>query len=206
MAKKDKRIDTYISKSADFAKPILKHFRELVHKTCPDVEETMKWSFPHFDYKGSTMCFMASFKQHAAIGFWKAPLMKDGGKLVATAKTEEAMGHLGKLTSLKDLPKDSVLVKYIKEGMKLNEAGIKLSPKTKPATEQKELKTPDYFLKAVSKNKKALKTFEAFSNSNKKEYVMWVTEAKTEATRMSRLATAVEWMSEGKIRHWKYAK
>ncbi len=206
MGKKDKRIDDYIAKAADFAKPILKHFRELVHKTCPDVEETMKWSFPHFDYKGSMMCSMASFKQHAVIGFWKAPLMKDGDKLVAMAKTEAAMGHMGKLTSLKDLPKDAVLAKYIKEGMRLNDEGVKFFPKSKDPEAKKELETPDYFLKALSKNKKALKTFDSFSNSNKKEYVLWVTEAKTEATRMSRLATAVEWMSEGKIKNWKYVK
>ncbi|MCE3228515.1 MAG: hypothetical protein K0S32_3066 [Bacteroidetes bacterium] len=205
MAKKDKRIDDYIAKSADFAKPVLKHFRELVHKACPDVEETMKWSFPHFDYKGQVMCSMASFKQHCAIGFWKASLMKSGDSLVAKAKTEEAMGHLGKITSLKDLPKDSVITKYIKEAMDLNDKGIKLSPKTKP-TAKKELEIPAYFMSAVKKNKAALKTFEGFSNSNKKEYVTWVTEAKTEETRNTRLETAVEWMSEGKIRHWKYAK
>lgn len=206
MAKKDKRIDAYIAKSADFAKPILKHFRELVHKTCPDVEETMKWSFPHFDYKGSMMCSMASFNQHMAINFWKAPIMKGAEKLVAMAKTEEAMGHLGKITSLKDLPKDAVLAKYIKEGMRLNDEGVKYSYASKAAATKTELNIPDYFLKAVSKNKKALKTFEGFSNSNKKEYVLWITGAKTEATRESRLATAVEWMSEGKIRNWKYVK
>jgi uncharacterized protein YdeI (YjbR/CyaY-like superfamily) len=204
MAKKDKRIDDYITKSADFAKPILKHFRELVHKTCPDVEETLKWGMPYFDYKGSMMCSMASFKQHCAIGFWKASLMKSGDTLVAKARTEEAMGHLGKITSLKDLPKDSVMVKYIKEAMALNDQGIKL-PQAK-ATAKKDVEVPAYFLAALKKNKSALKTFEAFSSSNKREYVLWVTEAKTEATRKSRLETAVEWMSEGKIRNWKYIK
>ncbi|MBA2610496.1 MAG: YdeI/OmpD-associated family protein [Bacteroidetes bacterium] len=206
MAKKDKRIDDYIAKSAGFAQPILKHFREVVHKTCPDAEETMKWSFPHFDYKGSMMCSMAAFKQHAVVGFWKAPLMKDGGKLVAMAKTEEAMGHLGKLKSLKDLPKDTILAKYIKEAMKLNDEGVKFFPRAKTPAVKKNLVVPDYFMKALSKNKKALKTFEDFSNSNKKEYVSWLTEAKTEETRMSRLTKAIEWLSEGKIRNWKYSK
>jgi uncharacterized protein YdeI (YjbR/CyaY-like superfamily) len=204
MGKKDPRIDEYIAKSADFAKPILKHFRELVHKTCPDVQEKIKWSFAHFDYKEGPMCHMASFKQHCAIGFWKASLMKDADKLMGMAKTEEAMGHMGRITSLKDLPKDSVLVKYIKEGMKLNEQGIKVS--TKKTTEKKELEIPEYFTKAIAKNKKALKTFEGFNYTNKKEYVLWITEAKTEETRNSRLKNAIEWMSEGKIRNWKYIK
>ena len=105
MATKEKKIDAYIAKSADFARPILLHLRELVHKACPDVEEKMKWSFPHFDYKGEMMCSMAAFKQHATFGFWKAALMKDP-VLVETARSETAMGHLGKITVLKDLPSD----------------------------------------------------------------------------------------------------
>jgi uncharacterized protein YdeI (YjbR/CyaY-like superfamily) len=203
MGKKDPRIDAYISKSADFARPVLKHFRELMHKTCPEVEEKWKWSFPYFDYKGGPLAHMAAFKAHCAIGFWKAPLMKNAEKLVETAKKETAMGHLGRITSKKDLPKDSVLTKYIREGMRLNEAGIKLSPKT-PSKGEPEV--PDYFMKALAKNKKSLKTFESFSNSNKKEYISWVTEAKTEETRAKRLATAIEWMSEGKTRNWKYIR
>lgn len=202
---KDKRIDDYILKSAEFARPILKHFRELVHKACPEVEEKIKWSFSHFDYKGGPMCHMAAFKQHCAIGFWKAELMKDSQKLTDMAKSEVAMGHLGRITSLKDLPKDAVLIRYIKEAMKLNEEGIKLPSKTKTA-DKKELVVPDYFMKALAKNKKALKAFEDYSYSHKKEYVEWIAGAKTEPTRQKRMGEAIEWLSEGKPRHWKYAK
>jgi hypothetical protein len=203
MASKDKRIDAYIKKSAGFAKPILTHIRELVHKACPDVEETMKWSFPHFDYKGEMMCSMAAFKQHAVIGFWKASLMKDP-MLMENAKSETSMGHLGQLKTLKDLPSDKKLIGWIKEAMKLNDKGIKIAARPKAAA--KAVAAPDYFLSAVKKNKKAFRYFEEFSNSAKKEYIEWVTEAKTDTTRDQRLATAVEWMSEGKSRHWKYKK
>jgi uncharacterized protein YdeI (YjbR/CyaY-like superfamily) len=148
---------------------------------------------------------MASFKQHCAINFWKAPLMKNGKELVEKAKTEEAMGHLGKITSLKDLPKDTVLSKYIKEAMRLNDEGIKLSPKPKPSA-PKEIATPDYFMAAIKRNRKALKVWEEFSPGKRKEYIQWITEARTEDTRNERMATAVEWISEGKIRNWKYLK
>ena len=113
MGKKDPRIDAYIAKCADFAKPIMNHLRELIHTTCPDIEEGWKWSFPHFMYKGATMCHMAAFKQHAVFGFWKASLMEDVDN-VMTVTDRESMGHLGKLTGLKDLPKDAILKKYIK--------------------------------------------------------------------------------------------
>lgn len=203
MAKKEKLIDNYIAKSADFAKPILKHIRELVHTTCPDVEEKMKWSFPHFDYKGEMMCSMAAFKQHMAFGFWKAALMKDP-VLIENARSEVAMGHLGRLTSLKGLPSDKKMIAWIKEAMKLNELGIKLPAKPK-LTEKKELVVPEYFVKALSKNKKAAATFKKFAYSHKKEYLEWITGAKTEETRNSRMATALEWLAEGKSRNWKYA-
>jgi uncharacterized protein YdeI (YjbR/CyaY-like superfamily) len=199
MSKKDARIDAYIAKSADFAKPVLNHLRELVHKACPGVEETMKWSFPHFDYKGM-MCSMAAFKQHCAFGFWKTALMKDAKKMLDNRS--DAMGSLGKITSLKDLPADKVILGYIKEAMKLNNDEVKVI-KAKPV-EKKELIIPKYFTDAVKKNKKAFATFESFSYTNKKDYVDWITEAKTEETRNKRLAQAIEWMAEGKIRNWKY--
>lgn len=204
MSKKNISIDTYIAQSAPFAKPILNHFRKLVHAACPEVEEEIKWSFPHFDYKSEMMCSMAAFKQHAAFTFWKASLMKDPS-LLEKARSEESMGHLGKITSLKDLPSDKKLIAYIKEAMKLNELGIKLPAKQKK-TETKALFIPDFFLKAVKKEKKAWQTFESFPTSQKKEYVQWVSEAKTVETRKKRMDTSIQWLAEGKIRNWRYIK
>jgi uncharacterized protein YdeI (YjbR/CyaY-like superfamily) len=204
MAKKEKAIDAYIAKSADFAKPILNHIRELVHKTCPEAEEKIKWSFPHFDYKNEMMCSMASFKEHCAFGFWKAALMKDP-LLIENARSETSMGHLGRLTSLKDLPSDKKMIAWIKEAMKLNELGIKLPSKPK-TTEKAALEVPDFVMKALGKSKKAQKIFNDFSYSHKKEYLEWITEAKTEETKTKRLATALEWIADGKRRHWKYER
>lgn len=196
-------IDAYIEKSADFAKPILEHFREIVHHACPDVEEKIKWSMPFFDYRGEMMCHIAAFKQHCAIGFWKGAIMKDP-VLRETAASETAMGHLGRITSLKDLPSDKKLMAWIKEAMVLNENGIKLPPKA-ISKEKKEIIVPDYFTKALAKNKTAGKTFEAFSYSHKKEYVQWITEAKTEATRNKRMLQAIEMIAAGQSRHSKYS-
>jgi uncharacterized protein YdeI (YjbR/CyaY-like superfamily) len=202
MPNTDKRVDAYIAKSAPFAEPILKHLRDLVHTAVPEVEEKMKWSFPHFDHHGM-MCSMAGFKEHCAFGFWKASIMSDPKEILGEA-SESAMGHFGRITSLKDLPSDKTLIAYIKEAAKLNEDGVKLPPR--PRMAKKHLDVPGYFMSALKKNKKALKTFEAFTTSHKREYVEWVTEAKTDETRERRLATAIEWLAEGKQRNWKYAK
>ena len=203
MGKKDERIDAYINNAEDFAKPILRHLRSIVHKACPNVEETMKWSFPHFDYRG-VMCSMATFKAHCVFGFWKGPIMKDPHKLMNKTGAGEAMGHFGRIGSIKDLPKAGILLSYVREAAKLNEDGIKLKKKPKPA--MKEFTVPSFLTEPLKKNKKALEIFNKFSPSAKREYVDWVTEAKTEDTRMRRLKTAVEWMSKGKQRNWKYRK
>jgi len=202
MGKTDKRIDAYITKAEPFAQPILAHLRALVHKACPEVEETIKWGFPVFEYKG-IMCNMASFKKHCVFGFWKAALMSDK-TLEVNAKSEVAMGHLGKITGMKDLPTDARMIKNIKEAAKLNEAGIKVEKK-KPAA-KKPAEVPAYFKKALASNAAAKKTFEAFSPSHQREYIEWITEAKTEATREKRMAQTVEWLAEGKSRNWKYQK
>ena len=203
MGKKDPRIDAYISKSADFAKPILKHMREVVHAGCPDVEETLKWGFPHFMYKG-ILCSMASFNAHCAFGFWKGKLLEE--KLKSVAKGQgPAMGDFGRVTSLSDLPAKKTLIRSVREAVALNDEGVKV-PRESKGKGERSLVVPDYFHDALRKKKKALATFEGFSTSNKREYVEWVTEAKGEETRKRRLETAVAWMAEGKIRNWKYVR
>ena len=202
MPKKDPRIDAYIAKAQPFAQPILKHLRKLVHQACPDVQETIKWSFASFDYEGPFVT-MAHFKQHCAFGFWKAALMKDSKNLKSNQET--AMGHLGRITNIKDLPSDKIIIGYIKEAMKLNETGAKLPPRKK-VTEATALPVPSYLKTAISKNKKAKEQWTVFTPGKKKEYIVWLAEAKTEETRNSRMEQAIEWISEGKIRNWKYLK
>lgn len=205
MGTRSAKIDAYINKAAPFAQPVLEHLRELVHKACPEVEENIKWGMPFFDYKGP-LCNMAAFKQHAVFGFWKGKLIKDSKNHLKERAIDggDAMGHLGKIASLKDLPPDKVILDFIKQARKLNDDGVKVSPK--PKSEVKKLEIPKDLLVLLKSNKKAKATFEAFSYSNKKEYINWITEAKTEATRTKRLETAVEWMAEGKIKNWKYLK
>lgn len=204
MRKKDKRVDDYIANAQPFAKPILRHLRMLVHKACPDVQETIKWSFVSFDYKG-LFCGMAAFKQHASFGFWKSKLLKDPKGYLQDNKdsAEKSMGSFGKITSLKDLPPDEIIIDFLEQAKKLNDQGIKL-PKIKK--EKKELIIPNYFQEILKQNKKAMTVFENFSYSNQKEYVEWITEAKTDLTRQKRMDTAIEWLKQGKQRNWKYIK
>jgi uncharacterized protein YdeI (YjbR/CyaY-like superfamily) len=203
MANSDPRIDAYIQKSAEFAHPILEHIRKLVHKACPDVEETIKWGMPFFQNNGAILCHMAAFKQHCAFGLWNAPLLKDPEGILQV-KEKGAMGHLDKISSKKDLPADKILISYIREAAALNEAGIKKTSIKKAP--KKELPVPEELTAALQKNKKAKASFEGFSPSHRREYIEWITEAKTEATREKRIATTVEWLTEGKSRMWKYEK
>ena len=199
MGKKDPRVDAYIAKSPDFAKPILTYLREVIHQGCPDVVETMKWSSPNFDYHG-IMVGCAAFKQHAVLGFWKAPLLKLDGTPVST-EMESGAGQFGKLTSIKDLPARSKLVKLVKDAAKLNEAGVTMprAPRRPQAVQ-----VPPELTKALHKNAKARAVFAAFPPSHRREYVQWIVEAKTEETRQRRLSQAIEWIAEGKQRNWKY--
>jgi uncharacterized protein YdeI (YjbR/CyaY-like superfamily) len=201
MGTRDQRVDAYIAKSADFAKPILNNLRESVHEYCPEVEETMKWSFPHFMYRGM-LCSMASFKQHCAFGFWKGSLVVD-----ARGRTlEQAMGQFGRIGQLSDLPTRTALRGFIRKAMQLNEAGVSARERRPKAGPRKALRAPPYFTAALRKNKAAVATYEALPPSKKREYVDWLTEAKTDATREKRLASSLEWLAAGKARYWKYEK
>ncbi len=205
MASFDKRIDEYIAKAQPFAQPIMKKLRMLVHKANPEVTETIKWGMPSFDYKGAYFSF-AAFKQHCAGGFWKSKLINDPQGYLSERKNQggEAMGNLGRITSLKDLPPDDVMIDFFVQAKKLNDEGVKVEKK-KPAP-KKELTVPKDLAALLNKNKKAKMIFEEFAPSHRREYIMWIEEAKTEETRSKRLATTVEWCAEGKSRNWKYER
>jgi hypothetical protein len=200
MAVRDPRIDAYIGRAAPFAQPVLRHVRKLIHQGCPEVEETMKWSMPHFDYHG-IMLGMAAFKEHCSIGFWKGELIM--GK---RAGSDGGMGHFGRVASLKDLPSDRQFIEYVRRAAELNRQGVKKPADLKPKSARRELTIPEYFRAALRKNKKAAATFDGFSYTNKKEYLDWIIEAKREETRSKRLQTALAWMAQGKPRNWKYLK
>ncbi len=201
----DSAIDLYIANAEDFAKPILEHWRRLVHENCADVEEAIKWSFPHFDYKGDYMCVMASYKAHSSFTFLKGELMSDprlkGGKSVKPTSR-----FLGKVTRLSDLPADEDFIAMIKEAAQLNEKGIKIKREKPVGETPKVLETPDYFQTALDGSVKAKQVFESKSNSFRKEYIIWITDAKTDETRGKRINEALEWIAEGKGRFWKHQK
>jgi len=201
MGKRNAGVDAYIEKAADFAKPILRHVREVIHAACPDVEEAMKWGMPSFAYHG-IMCNMAAFKEHCAFGFWKGKILFAKSD---RAREKESMGNFGRIARLSDLPSDAKLTGYIRKAMSLNERGVPMKRADTPRS-RVELKIPSYFKNELSKNKKALETFKNFSTGNKKDYVEWIIEAKTEPTRSGRMKKAIKWMAEGKIRNWKYIK
>ncbi len=194
----DPRIDAYIEKSQDFAKPVLAHLRALIHEVCPDVTETLKWSMPSFEYKGM-LCGLASFKNHCTFGFWKEALLKE-----VKFPVKNAMGSFGRITSLKDLPDDATMRSIIKEAVRLNDENIKV-PKKK-AVKSTDVALPDVLREALALNDAAAENFGNFPPSAQREYIEWITEAKTDATRDKRLATTIEWLTEGKRRNWKYEK
>ena len=193
---RDPRIDAYIARQADFARPILEHVRAVVHEACPDVEETMKWSMPTFVYGGGILCGMAAFKQHASFGYWKHAMV------VGEGEPRDGMGSYGKMNALADLPPRKTLLAHIRKAMRLNEDGVK-SPVRKAAPKPP-LETPPDLAAALRANKAAGTAFDAFPPGCRREYIDWIVEAKREETRAKRLAQAVEWIAEGKRRNWKY--
>jgi uncharacterized protein YdeI (YjbR/CyaY-like superfamily) len=201
---RDPRIDAYIDDAAPFAQPILKHLRALVHQGCPEVTETIKWGMPNFEHAGRILCSMAAFKAHCSFGFWHQEMEKVLG--ADGLKAETAMGSLGRITALEDLPDDKKLIRYIETAAKLNEAGVPARPRAAAKGPAKELPVPGDLAAALKKNKVAAKTFADFRPSHRKEYIEWITEAKRPETREARVSTTLEWLSEGKSRHWKYAK
>jgi len=200
------KVDAYVARARPFAQPIMEHLRQLVHKACPEVEETIKWSRPFFAYRGAILCNMSAFKEHCSFGFWgeEMSVVLRGAKVLR----EDGMGSLGRITSLTDLPSDKQMLSWIRQAADHVESGQYTSPiaarRTVVKAPKPVLETPAEFAAALRRNKKAAAAFAAFSPSCKREYIQWIVDAKRAETRDKRIATAVEWIAQGKQRNWKY--
>jgi uncharacterized protein YdeI (YjbR/CyaY-like superfamily) len=197
--KRNPKVDVYIAHAQPFAQPILTKLRGLFHRACPEVEETIKWGVPFFDYKGN-LGGMAGFKKHASWGLWKAKRIKfpRGGMKGNAAPFMNA----AKLTDISQLPSDAAILNMIKQAVALNDAGIKrdLAPRVKKPSPR----LPSDLAAALKKSARATAAYKTFSPSHQREYVEWITEAKQPETRQRRVTQAIEMMSEGKSRNWKY--
>ena len=192
---RDPRIDAYIARKAPFARPILEHVRARVHAVVPNVEETLKWSAPAFTLDGKILLIMAAFKAHAALNFWR-------GQEIGGAAKDDAMGQFGRITSVEDLPPDRELDALIRKAVDLAAAApaprkVKHAPKPPPELHPE-------FAAALAAAPKAKAALDGLPPSAQRDYFEWISEAKQPATRAKRIATAIEWLSEGKRRNWKY--
>ena len=198
---RSKQVDAYIAEAAPFARPILRHLRKLVHQGCPGVEESIKWSHASFSYRGKIFAGLGTFKAHATFGFWHA----DIEKILAQAglRTGDAAGLLGRLTSIDDLPDDRTLLRFIKTAVALQESGKPARSERKP---KPEMPVPAVLSEALQRSQRASAHWEKFPPGARRDYIEWITDAKRDETREQRLLTAIEWIGDGKKRHWKYEK
>jgi len=199
----DPRVDAYIERAAPFAQPVLVHLRKLMHQACPHTSESIKWGMPFFTQQGVILTSMAAFKQHCAFGFWgpemRKVLARDG------RKGSYGMGSLGRITGPEALPPDRVLLAYMSQAAELVASGQRtksIDRSRKPA--KKSLRIPSALGTALKRNKMASKVFEGFSPSCKREYALWIAEAKRPETKAKRVRQAVLWIAQGKQRNWKY--
>lgn len=200
------KFDEYQEAASDFAKPIMEHLRKLVHKQCPEAVEEIQWGIPHFDYKGEMLCIFAAYKNHCSFSFWKESLMSDV-RFRANPDLKAAKRFMGKLTSLTDLPSDSELISFIQDAMALTDKGVKRAPRQDAKLEKAvEIAIPEAFAEQLASHTQANEVFQSKSSSFRKDYVVWIADAKTDPTRQKRIDESLEWIAQGKGRFWKYEK
>lgn len=188
---RDPRIDEKIAAAADFARPILEHWRGLVHRVAPDVDEAIKWGMPHFVYRGKNLAGMAAFKAHCAV------IIHGDGR-----QDGEGMGAYGKIASLSDLPPDAVLEQRLRDAMREIEQGSRKAP----ARPKQAIAVPQDLSAALAANPAAAEFWDSLAPSQRHDYLLWITEAKRDETRVKRLGQSIEWLAEGKRRNWKYER
>lgn len=196
----DSIITEYIDSKAAFAQEIMQHLRTIIHQASPALTESIKWRAPCFESNG-LVCAMAGFKKHVNLSFFKGKLIDDKHHIFPCSDNNE----LASLTfsSLDEVPDASILIDYIQQAIALNQVP-NTKKKSKIKKQKADLIIPDDLREALGKSPIAQEVFSEFSYTKQKDYIEWLTSAKRESTRRSRLVTAIEWITEGKSRNWKY--
>ena len=189
----DPKVDAYIAKAAPFAQPIMIHLRAAIHDAVPGLDEAIKWGMPHFLYKGKNLAGISAFKAHCAF-----VIHGDG-------RQSDAMGQYGKIASLADVPGVNVIKSKLADAAaRIDAAGTALKKPAVPRAPKPELSIPPEFAAALAAAPVAKAALEASAPSHRREYLEWISEAKRPETRDKRIAQAIEMLSEGKKRNWKY--
>ena len=197
-------VDAYIAKAAPFAQPVLHYLREIVHEGCPEVVEEIKWSRPFFVYRGVILGNISAFKQHCSFGLWGEQV---GAKLRADGATgDDGMGTFGKITSIADLPSRAKLLGYVRTAAKAISTSERDVAWKRPRVAKAEAEVPEALATALKGDAAAARGFAAMTPSCRREYCQWIDEAKRPGTQAKRIATALEWIAEGKNRNWKYER
>jgi len=201
MARLDRRVDAKFSQAPDFAQPIIQLLRKAIHQACPEVQETLKWGMPAFEYQG-LLAIVGIFKSHCSLVLWKHQLLAEKFPELAEI-ANPSTGKFGRLTKRSDLPSQAKLNQYLKFAVALNAEGVRV-PKRRKATRPVPTLPPE-FKAALRRHKVAAQTFEKLSPSCQRDYVNWIADPKREETRAKRIATSIEWLAAGKKRNWKYS-
>ena len=162
----------------------------------PEAEETIKWSMPAYTVGGKIVLITAAFKAHMALNFWRGQELESSHASVGT------MGQFGRIKDIDELPADPELDQLIREAADLSK-NAPAPRKSKSAPKPPSDLHPD-FAAALAKAPQAKAVLDGFPPSAQRDYLEWIADAKQDGTRQKRIATAIEWLSEGKRRNWKY--
>ena len=234
MASSDRRVDAYIAHAAPFAQPILARLREDVHAACPDAEEAVKWSMPFFMHAGRNLAHMAAFKAHCAFGFELGRAVVDLGreaqamgqfgritKLDDLPPRAEVRKLVTKAAALIDAgtrppraPKNvfgAVADSDADGGPAIRTGngaagGAPELPQPPAARIMVVPELPPAFAAALARQASARRFFDSLAPGHRRDYVLWIAEAKREETRLRRIAQALDWLAEGKRRNWRYER
>ena len=179
------KVDAYLENLPAFAQAICIKLRTLILQADPAIKETWKWSAAVYE-KNSMICAYSAFKQHVRLSFFQGAYLADEAKILMEGETNATMRSI-KFTDVSQID-EAILQKYVQEA-------VLLAPNNsqKPA---RELTLPPDFATILEQHAPALQAFQKLSYTNRKEYVVWIEQAKKPETRARRLQQALEQLIE----------
>lgn len=191
------KISQYIESADVKKKEILQRLRDFLNRDDFGLTEDWKWHAPNFNSNGM-VCWLAFFKSHVGLNFFKGSLIEDLHGLYDNASMDKG-NRIIKYKTINEI-NENLLEYYIYEAIKHNKEGAKITSK------KVEIEVPKDLAKALEKDIMAKDFFTNLAPGYKRDYIDWIISAKQEKTRLKRLETTLEWLGQGKKKNWRYKK
>ncbi|MFT5674836.1 MAG: hypothetical protein ACI808_000764 [Paraglaciecola sp.] len=169
---------------------VLEKLRQLLLST--ELEECIKWGVPTYCINTKNVVGLGAFNSYAGLWFFNGALLKDKAKVLVNAQDGKTQAMRQWRFGHEDSLDEPLLLSYILEAINNQKLGKEIK-----ASRNKPIDIPQELSQYFSNNPECLGQFEQLGLSRQRKYAEYISTAKRQTTKQSRLEKIIPMILQG---------